>query len=1443
MTSRPESDATTPLPDDESTSDGRTERAPGSDQPASEATMTGHHAASAMGNAVPPDGTPTAAVAPDTSADPEITLEQNVGLVLEEFAQTLVPEHQDLNQTFAQTSLKPACDSDSLNDFDGKQVPPSASVRTRNIRPAGQTTAGATGEPSTGPEAFQADLDYVTLNKLGEGGMGTVHLARQVSLGREVALKQIHQRSGGKESVRDEFLTEAVLTGKLEHPNIVPIYEVGTSSGGEMFYSMKNVKGRAWDETIDGLTLDENLKILIDVCDAVAFAHAEGVIHRDLKPQNIMTGGFGEVLVLDWGLAVLTPLRKDVKASAGGTPSYMAPEMINPPFLVGPRSDIYLLGAILFRFLTGTVPHAGKSAMSSLQAVFRNEIVTPDADRLQDLDPTGELLNVALKAMATAPTDRYQTVGEFQQAVRDFESHQESLKLAARAEEALQAAEQSDDYTRYSEAVFGFGQAVELWADNKSAAEGIERSCQAYALCAERKEDYELGLSLLDESNAEQREVIDRLSAARDERNARQGRLKRMKQGLIAAALLVLTVVTWAAFWINQERIEANTQRGIAVTEKKEADAQRKEAEKQRNIADQNQKQADAQRQIAEQNAAEALKQKGIAETETALAIASRKKTEATLARSNYFLAQARWESNRAAEARELLQKVPRQHRNFEWHLARRQFVGSDDTLYGHTHTVRSVSFSPDGTRIASGSFDRTIRLWDASTGEELHTLKGHTSSVRSVSFSPDGTRIASGGEDKTIRLWDATTGKEIKTLEGHEDSVRSVSFSPDGTRIASGGADRTIRLWDASTGEQLNTLKGHTAIVWSVSFSPDGTRIASGSADQTIRMWDAATGEQLNTLKGHDGWVTSVSFSPDGMRIASGSLDNTIRLWNALAGEQLNTLKGHTSYVTSVSFSPDGTRIASGSRDDTIRLWDASTGEQFDTLKGHASYVFSVSFSPDGTRIASGSIDQTIRLWEVSTGEDLNTLKGHTKPVRSVIFSPDGQRIASGSIDQTVRLWDASTGEQLNTLKGHTGPVYSVSFSPDGSRIASGSDDRTIRLWDASTGKQLYTFKGHRGPVTSVSFSPDGSRIASGCVDRTIRLWDAATGEQLYGLKGHADVIFSVSFSPDGTRIVSGSRDSTIRLWGEQINAIKGHTGFVFSVSFSPDGTRIASASGENGDPTIRLWDASTGEELNMLKGHTNYVNSASFSPDGTRIASASFDQTIRLWDASTGEEINTLKGHTGNVWSVSFSPDGKSIASGSTDGTICLWDASTDEEINTFKGHKRLVTSVGFNPDGTRLLSQDESGKQLIWDIKSGTVLPDGDVEEFPTGNDFRKSPDGRWLAVPSKTDVLLVDLAYRMTPRALQRRKLLTRPKPGWHSKRFQASQSSKQYYAAVFHAAWLLNITPSDASLHDVLQATHRQLLEAHHGESPPLPAIVREMLKRPRGSAPPAEANN
>ena len=404
--------------------------------------------------------------------------------------------------------------------------------------------------------------------------------------------------------------------------------------------------------------------------------------------------------------------------------------------------------------------------------------------------------------------------------------------------------------------------------------------------------------------------------------------------------------------------------------------------------------------------------------------------------------------------------------------------------------TIRDIAFSPVGPYLAVAS-GIGVWMYEVATSRAL-MLMPTASGVSSVSFSPDGATLASGSWDGTVQLWDVVTGEPIATLGGRESSGSSVSFSPDGATLASGSLDGTVRLWAVATGEPIAPLEGHTDWVFSVSFSPDGATLASGSLDGTVRLWAVATGEPIAPLEGHTFGVNSVSFSPDGATLASGSLDDTVRLWTVVTGEPIAPLEGHTDWVFSVSFSPDGATLASGSLDGTVRLWTVVTGEPIAPLEGYTDRVHSVSFSPDGATLASGA-GGTILLWAVVTGEPIAPLEGHTFGVNSVSFSPDGATLASGSLDGTILLWDVVTGEAIATLEGHTDWVHSVSFSADGSTLASGAGDYTVRLWAVVTGEPIATLEGHTHRVHSVSFSPDGATLASGALDGTILLWDVA--------------------------------------------------------------------------------------------------------------------------------------------------------------------------------------------------------------------------------------------------------------------------------------------------------------------------------------------------------------
>ena len=601
----------------------------------------------------------------------------------------------------------------------------------------------------------------------------------------------------------------------------------------------------------------------------------------------------------------------------------------------------------------------------------------------------------------------------------------------------------------------------------------------------------------------------------------------------------------------------------------------------------------------------------------------------------------------------------------------------------------------------------------------ETAVLRGHTSEVTSVAFSPDGSRIASGSADETLICWDPKSGEPIGITDTWFHSIYAVAFSPDGSQIILGLDNGALDLAYADRQSSLSglimSMWGHTGSVYSVSFSPDGSWIVSGSADKTLILWDAKSGKPMGKpMRGHTSWVRSVAFSPDGSQIVSGSADSTLILWDAKSGKPIgDPMRGHTASVNSVSFSPDGSWIISGSDDHTLILWDAKSGKPIgDPMRGHARGVNSVAFSPDGSQIVSGSADKTLILWDAKSGKSIGEpMRGHARGVNSVSFSPDGSRIVSGSADKTLILWDAKSGKPIDPMMGHTGRVTSVSFSPNSSRIVSGAADKTLILWDAKSGKPIGDpMRGHTGSVISVAFSPDGSWIVSGSVDSTLILWDAKSGKPIgKPMRGHTDWVRSVAFSPDGCRIVSGSYPTyynTLILWdvksGKPIGEpLRGHTDWVNAVAFSPDGSRIVSGSW---DRTLIFWDAKSGKPIGKpMRGHTRKVTSVAYSPEGSRIVSGSSDETLILWDAKSGKPIGEpMRGHASRVTSVAFSPDGSRIISGSADETLILWDAKSGKPLGEpMRGHIRGVTSVAFSPDGSRIVSGSEDMTLILWDV----------------------------------------------------------------------------------------------------------------------------------------------
>ena len=1294
--------------------------------------------------------------------------------------------------------------------------------------------------------------DYRLVRKLGQGGMGDVYVARQESLNRLLALKLIKPLDGERraklerlgrldkveEERRQQFLSEAMVTGDLDHPNIVPIHDVALTSDNELFYSMKRVVGTPWSEVISGNSRDENLEILMKACDAIGFAHERGVVHRDIKPENIMLGDFGVVMVMDWGLALPTTAYEKhdsifASSGLGGTPSFMAPEMATGPLeKIGPASDIYLLGATLFMIVTGSAPHDAATIAECLKSVRRNTI------RDVAEEEKGELFDIAMKAMNTRCEDRYPDVATFQNEIRGYRQHSESISLTARAAEDLDLGQREASYGPLSRASFRYEEALKSWAQNAKAKQGLQKTKLIHAQVACENGDLDLALSLLERDRPEHEALLSRIDAEIEKRDSHAAKVALLRRVAVLMLAIILIGGAGAAYWID-------VMRAIAVEEKERALQAEDLATEQRAFA--------------------------VAETERAIKAEHRAKESG--AKANFQLANARWAENRVYEARDILNRVPDEFRdNFEWHYCDRHFVGGDATLFGHTSSLNSACFSPDGQQIASGGADRTIKIWDATTGKEIRTLRGHEGVVRCVSFSPDGTQILSGSKDGTIKIWDTETGAEIDTLQGdpggvgkvklsrngtqflstaqdntitiwdaetrsvirtlsgsarevtdadfspdgtqlvaasgrivqiwdalngteittlkgHVGRVRAVAFSPDGTKILSAGDDTTLRIWDAGTGNQIRILKGHFAYVLNACFSPDGMKVVSAAYDSSIKLWNAMTGVELLTLKGHISSVPSVSFSPDGARIVSASADRTIKIWDAATGNENMTLKGHANGVTSVHVSPDGERIISGGGDSSVKVWDAFTGREIKTLNEHTGHVTSVHFSPDGTSFVSASSDHTIKIWEADTGRVMKTLTGHTEPVTSVNFGPKGKRIVSGSYDQTIKIWDAVSGSELSTLSGHEGGVATVSFSPDGTRIVSGGLDSTLKLWDANVGREILTLKGHVGGVASASFSPNGTRIVSASPDTTIKIWNAVTGREITSMKGHVALVYCVRFSPDGRRIVSGSWDQTIKVWnaftGSELLTLQVNAGFVLAVCFSPDGSRIISAAG---DDTINVWGAAPMTNT-TLRGHSGAVQSVRFSPDSARIVSACYDNTIKVWDVFTGSELTSIKGHTAGVSCASFSPDCKRIVSVGFDKTIKVWDAATGAQITARKGLKAAGSNVWFGRDGKCICCETVDGERLVFAADSLESLTDSNwFVDDPL--DHSTSLDGRWFAISSLEGILLVDLHARDNAR--MRGHLLHKadPQAWWHREQAVSASATKNWYATVFHYGWFL-----------------------------------------------------
>ncbi len=627
--------------------------------------------------------------------------------------------------------------------------------------------------------------------------------------------------------------------------------------------------------------------------------------------------------------------------------------------------------------------------------------------------------------------------------------------------------------------------------------------------------------------------------------------------------------------------------------------------------------------------------------------------------------------------------------------------------LMGHDKPISQANLSPDGQLIVTASDDKTARLWDVNTGQEVVQLIGHEDEVWDAQFSPKGERIVTASKDNTARLW-RVNGFAISILKGHQKAVYHAEFSPDGELVVTASKDKTARLWDAKTGQPVAVLEGHQHAVRYATFSPDGQFVVTASFDKTARLWDAKTHQPVLEPLKHDRAIWFVAFSPDSKRIVTASTDKTAAVWQTQTGEQVSWFRGHEGFVNQAVFSPDGMRVLTASSDQTARLWDVQTGQQLAKLSGHEAEVSSAQFSPDGQRIVTISADKTARLWTGLTGKPLFRLSGHEKPVTDATFSLDGKTVLTASADKTARLWKLDINQPVTVFTGHEKQITGAAFSPIGQQIVTSSKDHTARLWDAKTGQLLFELTGHTDDVTDAAFSPVEPLMVTASMDRTVRLWAVETGKPVAVLKGHHSYVYSVEWSPDGQHIVSASRDKTARIWavqtGQPVAVLVGHLDQVKQAIFSPDGQHVVTASK---DKTARLWAVKTGKQLAIFTGHQGEVRTVDLSPDGQHLVTTAYSDTARLWAVQTGQQRFELKGHIRTVSQAKFSPNGEEVITTSWDKTARFWDVETGKQRMVLEGHNDFINHLAFSPNGRRVVTVSDDKTARLWDVKTGRSL----------------------------------------------------------------------------------------------------------------------------------------
>ena len=1027
---------------------------------------------------------------------------------------------------------------------------------------------------------------------LGRGGFGIVYLAYDPVLCREIALKIPKADALIDAECRARFQREARATAGLDHPHLVPVHEAG-QLGPVCYLALAYCPGSNLSEWLmqrkTPVALPQAARLVALLAEAVHYAHTKGILHRDLKPSNVLltpvasapapasdsaeadpmqsnlwvpeSGAAFLPRITDFGMAkfAVNDQGHTRTGAVVGTPSYMAPEQADGRSShVGPVTDVYALGAILYEVITGRPPFWTDTPLETLLQVKTADPVAPG--RLRPRLPC-DLETICLKCLHKEPRKRYTGADALAADLRRF--------LAGRSIQGRRSS-LTELVLRWARRRPGLAAAIcALVLVTSLGIGGILHQWQA-AQVALANENKALG-------EAQQALQAEALEREKNEDTLYHHRValayREWSSGNVAEAMHLLDQCDtkqrdWEWSYVHRlcapPALTMHENSGCAQAVAFSPDGRR--------VASGGGKGGDREPGAVR-----------LWDAATGQLLWTAPGLAGQLTRVSF-----------SPDGRQLVSSsLPRGVARGQvtiWDSASGKPIRSCSEPTGG---AMFAAYSPDGKRIAAAGLDKRVRLFDAATGAQVSVFSGHRETVFGLAFSPDGKLLASCGWDGTVCVWDLASGKQAYAPLAGPVDLRSVAFSPDGRRLATASFDQSVKVWDAANGQLLRTYWGHSAAAARVAFDPDGRYLASADFDGTVQLWNLQTDRAERTLRGHTGTVSGLSFSPDGHRLASSSWDGTIRLWDVMQSQEAYPLAGAATGSRNVVFSADGKLIAvagwthsSGKvMEKNLRVWSTADPSTPMIWQGHIDWLSCVAFAPDGKVLASGSKDRTVRLWEIGTGKTLHVLEGHKDLVTSVSFSLDGKTLASASLDKTVRLWDVVTGQPRSPVLTHPYPVKDLIYSPDGRLLVSADNKGAIRFWDAAAGSEIATLSGDQNSVERICFSPDGRWLASAGDDHMVRIWDtkgASTGKQVpvlrHLLQGHTESVTGLSFSHDNHLLASGSKDRTIRIWdlssGAEALTLRGHKHGVNGLAFSPDGRELISAS----DDAINVWDAGSG-------------------------------------------------------------------------------------------------------------------------------------------------------------------------------------------------------------------------------------------------------------------------